>query len=67
MGSNVLDCHPKPSRSKPALTLAEATANHYTAEKAGQRRMIYQLPRFRDGEFAGLAEIAVALSRFERS
>lgn len=71
VGSNVLDCHPEPSRSKLAAMLAGATANHYTTEKAGQRRMIHQLPFFRDGEFAGLVEIAVeipvALPHFERS
>lgn len=71
VGSNVLDCHPEPSRSKLAAMLAGGTANHYTTEKAGQRRMIHQLPWFRDREFAGLVEIAVeipvALPHFDRS
>lgn len=70
LGSNVLDCHPEPSRSKLVAMLAGASANHYTTAKAGRRTMIHQLPWCRDGVFAGLLEIAVevpaALPHFDR-
>lgn len=71
LGSNVLDCHPPPSRNKLAAMLAGAQANHYTTARGERRRMIHQLPWFRDGVFAGMLEIAVdvpaLLPHFERS
>ncbi len=70
LGANVLDCHPPPSRDKVAAMLAGAQPNHYTIAKGGQRRMIHQLPWFRNGVFAGLLEIAVdvpaVLPHFDR-
>jgi hypothetical protein len=37
------------------------TPNVYTIEKDGRRKLIYQSPWFRDGEFAGFVELSLPL------
>lgn len=58
VGSNVLDCHPEPARSRLAAMLATQSANHYTISKGGKRKAIHQLLWYRDGVFAGFVELA---------
>ena len=61
VGRNVLDCHPEAAREKVRALLAQQRPNHYTISKAGQRKIIHQLPWFRDGRYAGLVEISVPI------
>lgn len=61
VGSNVLDCHPEPSRSKLAGMLQDKSSNLYTIEKAGKKKLIAQLPWFNEGEFAGIVELSLEL------
>jgi hypothetical protein len=61
VGRNVLDCHPEPARAKLVGLLATGKSNVYTIEKKGIRKLIYQSPWFRDGQFAGLVEISLEL------
>jgi hypothetical protein len=61
VGSNLLECHPEPSRSKVAALLASQQANVYTIEKRGVKKLIYQSPWYRDGEYAGLVELSVEI------
>jgi transcriptional regulator with PAS, ATPase and Fis domain len=61
IGSNVLDCHPEPSRTKLAGLMQRRQANTYTTEKKGRRRLIHQGPWYRDGQYAGFVEIVLAL------
>jgi transcriptional regulator with PAS, ATPase and Fis domain len=58
LGSNLLDCHPEPSRSKLVEMLKTPTYNTYTTEKNGIRRMVHQTPHFTNGEFSGIVEIS---------
>jgi uncharacterized protein YndB with AHSA1/START domain len=58
-GSNLLDCHPEPSRTKVADLLASPRVNAYTIEKRGVRKLIYQAPWFEGGAFAGLVELSL--------
>jgi hypothetical protein len=44
VGRNLLDCHPKPGRSRFAAQLAAPMPNSYTIEKHGVRKLIHQLP-----------------------
>ena len=62
MGSNLLDCHPEPSKSKLKAMLEKPTSNMYTTEKNGITKIIYQSPWMHNGEFAGLIEISFELS-----
>jgi len=61
VGRSVLDCHPEPARAKLAELLATGKSNVYTIEKKGIRKLIYQSPWYRDGQFAGLVEISLEL------
>jgi transcriptional regulator with PAS, ATPase and Fis domain len=61
VGKNVLDCHPEPARAKLADLLATGKSNLYTIEKNGTRKLIYQSPWYKDGQFAGLVEISLEL------
>ncbi len=58
IGTNVLDCHPEPSRTKLRKIMDKRTTNVYTIEKRGVKKLIYQAPWFRDGRFAGLVELS---------
>jgi hypothetical protein len=58
IGSNVLDCHPEPSRSLLAGLMKDEKNNAYLVEKAGKCKMVYQFPWYRDGRYAGFAEIS---------
>jgi hypothetical protein len=61
-GSNLLDCHPEPSRSLVADLLASPRVNAYTVEKRGVHKVIYQAPWFEAGAFAGLVELSLEVT-----
>lgn len=61
LGSNVLDCHPEPARTKLAALMEKRQASTYTTEKNGRRKLIHQSPWYRDGQYAGFVEIVLAL------
>jgi transcriptional regulator with PAS, ATPase and Fis domain len=58
IGTNVLDCHPEPSRSKLRKMMDERRANVYTIQKKGKKKLIYQSPWFKDGVYAGFVELS---------
>lgn len=70
MGTNLLDCHPEPSRSKLAEMLKAPTTNTYTIEKGGIKKIIHQSPLYENGVFSGLIEMSFelpsTLSHFNR-
>ena len=57
IGTNVLDCHPEPSRSKLTHMMESGTNNIYTIEKDGKKKLVYQTPWYRDGKYAGFVEM----------
>ena len=61
VGSNLLDCHPEPSRTKLAELLRSQRPNVYTVEKRGARKLVYQSPWYADGKYAGLVELVLEL------
>jgi transcriptional regulator with PAS, ATPase and Fis domain len=61
IGQNLLDCHPEPARSRFATQLATPTPNSYTIEKAGIRKLIHQIPWYKDGVFSGVVELSFVL------
>jgi hypothetical protein len=61
IGTNVLDCHPEPSRSKLASMLAAGRPNVYSIEKHGVKKLIYQAPWYRDGTYSGFVELSLEI------
>lgn len=61
IGTNVLECHPEPARSTLAALLANQQTNIYTIEKQGVKKLIYQSPWYRAGEYAGMVELSVEI------
>lgn len=61
VGTNVLDCHPEPSRTKLASMLATGARNVYTIEKRGVRKLIWQSPWYEGGECRGFVELALEI------
>ena len=63
IGTNVLDCHPEPSRAKLRELMASRQTNCYTIEKNGLHKLIYQSPWYANGEYSGLVEISLEIPR----
>ena len=61
IGTNALDCHPEPARSKLAKLLAEGGRNVYTIEKKGKRKLVYQSPWYENDELMGLVELSLEI------
>jgi transcriptional regulator with PAS, ATPase and Fis domain len=61
IGTNVLDCHPEPARTKLAKMMKERRANVYTIKKKGRKKLIFQAPWFEDGRYAGFVELALEI------
>lgn len=60
-GSNMLDCHPDPARTKVERLLAARQKNVYTIEKNGVKKLIYQSPWYKDGIYAGFVELSLEI------
>jgi len=61
IGSNMLDCHPEPSHTKTELLLAAREKNVYTIEKNGVKKLIYQSPWYKNGQYAGFVELSLEI------
>ena len=61
IGKNLLDCHPEPSRSKVRRMLETGERNIYTIEKNGVKKLICQVPWYREGKRAGLVELQLEI------
>lgn len=61
IGSNVLDCHPEPARTKTESLLAARQKNVYTIEKNGLKKLICQSPWYYNGEYAGFVELSLEI------
>lgn len=61
IGTNLLDCHPEPSRTKLLNMLRDETSNVYTIEKNGVRKLIHQSPWYKNNEYSGFIELSLEL------
>ena len=61
IGSNVLDCHPEPARSKLKRLLETQQTNVYTSERNGVTKLIYQSPWYVEGEYRGFVELTLEI------
>ncbi len=61
IGTNLLDCHPEPARTKVEKMLSSGSPNIYTIEKGGVKKLIYQSPWFEHGIYAGFVELSLPI------
>jgi transcriptional regulator with PAS, ATPase and Fis domain len=61
IGTNVLDCHPEPSRTVAAGLYERQSANHYLVTQEGHTRVVHQVPWYRGGVFAGIVELVFSI------
>ena len=61
IGSDVLACHPEPSKTRLASMYQTHQPNHYTIKKNGQKKIIHQIPLWKEGGFQGYVEISVPI------
>lgn len=61
IGTNLLDCHPEPAKTKLQEMLRDETSNIYTIEKGGIRKLIHQSPWYNNHEYAGFVELSIEL------
>jgi PAS domain S-box-containing protein len=61
IGTNVLDCHPEPSKSKLKGMMENGLTNVYTIQKKGKKKLIYQAPWYDKGRYAGFVELSVEI------
>jgi transcriptional regulator with PAS, ATPase and Fis domain len=57
VGTNVLDCHPEPARSKLRGMMDKRQPNVYTIKKKGKKKLVFQTPWFESGGYAGFVEL----------
>ena len=61
IGTNMLDCHPEPARTKTRELLDSRRTSVYTIEKRGQKKQIYQAPWYPEGRHRGFIELSLEL------
>ena len=61
LGRSVFDCHPEPSKTKTYALYDAKAPNHYTIRKKGQKKIIHQIPWYKEGAFAGFVEISIPI------
>ncbi|MCU0639398.1 MAG: diguanylate cyclase [Candidatus Krumholzibacteria bacterium] len=61
IGSDVLACHPEPSRTRLASMFETHRPNHYTISKNGRKKIIHQIPLINEGTFRGYVEISIPI------
>ena len=62
IGTNLIDCHPEPSKTKLKQMLKQPSENMYTTEKNGVKKIILQTPWMRDDKFCGIVELSFQLN-----
>lgn len=61
IGKNLKDCHSPESTDKLFHLIDTRKNNIYTIEKKGKKKMIVQIPWYKDKEVGGLVELSIEL------
>lgn len=61
IGNSLFNCHPERAAQMLRGMLASHNTNAYTIEKNGIKKLIYQAPWFKNGEFAGYIELSMEI------
>lgn len=63
IGTNLLDCHPEPARSKLLELMKSRQTNVYTIEKNGKKKLIHQAPWYKNGKYSGFIELSLEIPK----
>jgi len=63
LGKNLWACHPDAAREKIRRIMETGTANTYTIEKNGVKKLIHQVAWRENNELAGLVEFSLVIPR----
>jgi len=61
IGTNLLECHPEPAKTKLKQLMERREANVYTVEKNGVKKFIHQAPWYVNGKYRGFVEISLEI------
>ena len=61
VGANLLPCHPEPALSLLKEMMATEKKHVYTIEKGGKKKLIYQIPWYKEGAYAGFIELSMVI------
>jgi PAS domain-containing protein len=61
IGTNLLNCHPEPARSRVEEMLRTQRQNIYSIEQHGVKKLIYQTPWYDNGRYAGFVELSLPI------
>ena len=61
IGRDLLECHSEASRKKILEIMTSGQNNVYTIEKGGRKKIIYQSPWFKDGQWRGIIELSLVI------
>lgn len=61
IGTDILACHPEPSKTTLKKLMRERRVNAYTIEKNGLKKLIYQSPFYDNGIYSGFIELSLEI------
>jgi len=62
IGSNLIDCHPEPARSKLKHMMKNRQTNVYTVTKHRTRKIVLQTPWYKRNRYSGFVEISLPIT-----
>lgn len=65
IGSNLIDCHPEPSKSKLIHMLKNQLSNTYIESKDNHKQFVHETPWYKNGEYCGFVEILIDIPNLE--
>jgi transcriptional regulator with PAS, ATPase and Fis domain len=63
IGASLFDCHPESANAVIRSQLSEQIGNTYITESKDNKRLISQVPWYRNNEFGGMVETIINLPR----
>jgi hypothetical protein len=61
IGTSILNCHSEQSNEIIREMMKKEAINCYITEKMGRRKLVYQSPWYKEGEYMGIVEIVLEL------
>ena len=61
IGSDVMACHPELARSKLQSMIDTEKTNVYSFEESGKKMLVYQMPWYVKGDYAGYVEMIMEI------